>query len=169
MVLRKLSDKDYIHMKEWMDNEEITSNFRTDFKIIKATEILNFIKNSCTDKNINLAIVDDTDEYMGTISLKNINSIDKNGEYAIVLREKAIGTGLAKRATEEVLKIAFLKLDLEKVYLNVYSKNVRAINFYKKIGFKFEGEFKKHVYVNHEFNDLMWFAILKEEYKPDEV
>jgi len=169
MVLRKLQDKDYEYMKEWMNNVTITSNFRTDFKSMKESEIRNFIQNSCTEKNINLAIVNEMDEYMGTISLKNINNIDKNVEYAIVLREKAIGTGLATSATEELLGMAFYELNLNRVYLNVYSQNLRAIKFYKKIGFKYEGEFKKHVYVNHEFKDLMWFAILKEEYKSNEI
>ncbi len=169
MVLRKLQEKDYEYMKEWMNNEDIVSNFRSDFRNMKEIEVRNFIQNSYTDKDVNLAIVNEIDEYMGTISLKNINNIDKNGEYAIVLREKAIGTGLAKKATDELLDMAFNKLDLKKVYLNVYSQNIRAIKFYRKMRFKYEGEFRKHVYVNHQFKDLMWFAILKEEYKSNEL
>ncbi|MEL7605884.1 MAG: GNAT family protein [Sedimentibacter saalensis] len=169
MVLRKLQDKDYEYMKEWMNDEEITSNFRTDFKNIKENEIRKFIQNSYTEVNINLAVVNVMDEYMGTISLKNINHTDKNGEYAIVLRKKAIGTGLATLATEELLRISFCELGLNRVYLNVYSENLRAIKFYEKVGFKYEGEFKKHICVNNVFKNLMWFAILKEEYKLNEI
>jgi len=165
MALRKLEKKDYIYMKEWMQDEDITSNFRTNFNNKKEDEILKFIENSCNDRDINLAIVNENDEYMGTISLKNINYIDRNGEYAIVLRRQAIGTEVAKIATAEILDMAFNKLKLERIYLNVYSQNTRAVKFYKKFGFKYEGEFKKHIFYNNEFKDLMWFAILKEEYK----
>ena len=148
-----------------MEDDDIVSNFRTNFKDKSKEDILTFIENSYTDENINLAIVNEDDEYIGTISIKNINYIDKNGEYAIVLRRQAIGTGIAEIATFEILDIAFNKLKLQRVYLNVYSENSRAIKFYKKIGFRYEGEFKKHILLKDKFKDLMWFAILKEEHR----
>ena len=42
-------------------------------------------------KNIHMAITDDNDEYMGTVSLKNINYIDSFAEFAITVRRTAMG------------------------------------------------------------------------------
>lgn len=161
--LRKLSLKDKENMYEWMVDNEINKNFRINFKNIQKDQIKNFIKNSYNKENIHLAIVNEEDEYLGTISLKNINYIDENAEYAIVLRKKALGSGVANIATNKILNIAFNDLNLKKVYLNVYSDNLRAIKFYEKMNFEYEGEFKKHLNINGEFKDIKWYAIYQEE------
>lgn len=47
-----------------------------------------------------------------------------------------------------------------------FSDNIRAMKFYKKIGFVYEGKFRKHMISKDEqLHDLEWFAILKEKKK----
>lgn len=161
--LRKLLPKDHPFMKEWMKMPETSKYFKEDFKSLDDQQILNFISNSISEKNIHFAIVNEDDEYLGTISLKNIDKVNKNAEYAIVLREKFRGRGHANEATELILKYAFEELDLQKVYLNVLDSNTRAIEFYEEFGFSYEGEFKKHILHNGIFKNLKWYAISKEK------
>ena len=125
-------------------------------------DVISFIEKAQNEsKDIHMAATDDNDRYLGTVSLKNINYNDKNAEYAISLHKDAVGSGVAKFATEEIIKIAFTKLNLERIYLNVFSDNSRAINFYNKMGFKYEGELEKHLQIRGEFKSLKLFAILK--------
>lgn len=100
-------------------------------------------------------------EYLGTISLKNIDLKNKNAEYAISTRKKARGTGANQKATESLLKYGFDKLQLHRIYLNVLSSNKRAISFYKKCGFIYEGKFKDHLFIDDRYQDLEWYAICK--------
>lgn len=165
MKLRKLKYKDINRILSWMHDETINQFFLNDFKNFTEEDIKKFIDNCDEDsRNIHYACVDEEDNYLGTISLKNIDIKNKNAEYAISFCKFAHGTGAAKFATKEILKIAFEKLNLEKVYLNVLVENERANCFYKKIGFIFEGKFKNHVCVNGIFKDLNWYRILKDEY-----
>ena len=54
--------------------------------------MISFIKSSWEDKNnVYYAITEEKDNYIGTVSLKHINYIDKNAEYAIVIRKKYWG------------------------------------------------------------------------------
>ncbi len=166
--LRKLQSKDAPLMFEWMQDSEITSNFQIDFTNASLKKASDFIaKDLASDdkKTKHYAIIDKNDEYLGTISLKNIDYKNKNTEYAIVLRKKAIGTNVAFDATKALFDIVFKNLSLQKLYLNVLSNNKRAINFYKKMGFKIEGVFKKHVFIKHTFHNLLWMAFLKEDYE----
>lgn len=159
MKLRRLDDKDLPFMKEWMKDREITVNFRTSFEGFSDEMLLKFIRESYSEQNIHLAVVNEEDEYLGTISLKNINYIDKNAEYAIVLRKKAIRKNVATKATEAILKLGFEELNLKKIYFNVYSENLRAVGFYEKMGFVYEGEFKRHIFINNEFKDIKWYCV----------
>ena len=95
--------------------------------------------------------------------LENIDFENKNAEYAISLHMDAIGKGYAKFATNAILDIAFNKLKLNRVYLNVLSKNIRAIKFYEKYGFIFEGESKEHLFHKGNFESLRWYRILASE------
>jgi diamine N-acetyltransferase len=162
--LRKFSLKDIQAVFETINNSEITKYFRFYGTNYQVGDIENFIINSFGEKNQNFAIIDNSDNYLGTISLKNIDIKSKNAEYAIMLGEKSIGKGIAFDATNLVLYYAFYKLNLNKVYLNVITENKRAVNFYIKFGFRLEGLFKQHVLINQLLYDLNWFSIFKNDF-----
>lgn len=166
MKLRKLSVKDIPLIKEWMSDQSINSQFKTDFSVYTYDEIAKFIQDAQDfSSHRHYAIVDEKDEYLGTISLKEIDLINLKAEYAVVLRSKAIGTSAAKDATQKILDIAFNELKLNKVYLNVLATNLRANRFYQKFGFVFEGTFRQDLKIENEFYDLNWYSILKESYE----
>lgn len=161
--IRKLEYKDVPFMLEWMHDEEVKEIFQNDFSSVDENKAKQFIKDSYTSKNIHFAIVDDNDdEYLGTISLKNIDYKNKNAEYAISTRKKARGTGYNTIATQLLITYAFEELKLHKVYLNVLTCNKRAINFYRKIGFSYEGTFKKHLYINGKYMDIDWYGVVND-------
>ena len=164
MKLRQLKIKDVDRMLTWMHSKESKDIFAKDFNKYTKEDVTNFVKTKNTKNNINYACVNDDDEYLGTVSLKNIDYDNKNAEYAISFMKEAQGTGAALFATKEILKQAFEELNLEKVYLDVLETNKRAISFYKKVGFIQEGTFRKHFIKNNEYINLLYFSILREEY-----
>ena len=160
-MLRHLEEKDVPFMLEWMHDNEINCNFQTDFASSTMDSVLNFIKNSFDEKNQNFAIADENDEYLGTISLKNVSYKNSNAEYAIVMRKKAQGTGAAMAATQELLKYAFEELKFHKLYLNVLEENVRAQKLYEKCGFVYEGTAVDAVIINGQYRTLKWYGIIR--------
>ncbi len=153
--LRKLEAKDAPFMLEWMHDPTINCFFRFDASDMTLDKCIDFI--NVSDGNVHFAIVDDNDEYLGTVSLKNIT--EKDAEYAISTRKKAHGTGAALRATEMILKYAFSELKLARVYLNVLVDNKRANAFYKKAGFMFWYAEKNVIDIKGETKDLNWYYI----------
>lgn len=169
MKLRELKVKDVDRMLSWMHSEESKEIFAKDFNNYTKEDVTKFAKSKNTKENINLACVNEEDEYLGTVSLKNIDYDNSNAEYAISFMKEAQGTGAAIFATLEILKIAFEELKLNKVYLDVLKTNKRAIAFYEKIGFTQEGKFRNHFKKNDKFVDLLWFSMLKEEFKENKA
>lgn len=164
MKLRKLEYNDIPYMIEWMHDSSVTEFLRNNFSEIDEEKAKKFIDSSISNTCVNYAIVDDSNEYMGTVSLKNIDNENKKAEYAICMRNKAMGKGLSRFATDEILRIAFEDLDLNKVYLYVSKDNIRANKFYQKYNFILEGEFKEDMFIKGEFKDINWYRILKREY-----
>ena len=70
-----------------------------------------------------LAITEDGQEYLGTISLKDVDLNNRNAEYAICLRKKAMGKGLAYEATQKVLEFAFDPREKSNYLPHSYDRN----------------------------------------------
>lgn len=133
MRLRKLKEKDAPYMHEWMKDQSVIEYLDNNFQNMKLEDCINFIKQSnLNTTNIHFAVVNDTDEYLGTISLKNIDREQGFAEFAIVMRENAHGKGIAKLAMEKILSYGKNTLELEKIYWCVSKNNIRAIKFYDK-------------------------------------
>ena len=168
MKLRLLQRKDAAGMLEWMHDDEINKNFRFYAKEMTEEKAQKFIEDSHIDaahkRNIHLAIADENDEYLGTISLKNIDWEAKTAEYAISLRRMAQGKGIALDATQELIQYAFCTLGLNRIYLNVLPANQRAVHLYEKCGFQYEGTFRNHICIRGKIVSLKWYGLLKEEY-----
>ena len=169
MRLREIEEKDVDRMLSWMHSKESKEIFAKDFNHYTREDVTRFARSKNTDENINFACVNDEDEYLGTVSLKNIDYENSNAEYAVSFMKEAQGTGAAMFATLEILRIAFEELKLEKVYLDVLKTNERAIAFYKKVGFIQEGEFRSHFKKNNKYINLLWFSMLNKEYKENKV
>lgn len=164
--IRRLEEKDAPLMLEWMQDQELVKFLSKDFSHMELSDCCSFIQSSREDgENIHRAICNEKDEYLGTVSLKQIDKRNKNAEYAIALRRKALGTGASRTGTEEILKVAFEELGLHRVYLNVIGDNVRADRFYEKMAFRCEGTFREHMFLNGRYLDLKWYGITRQEYE----
>ncbi|WP_277490454.1 MULTISPECIES: GNAT family protein [unclassified Breznakia] len=163
-MLRRLKKEDAPLMLEWMHNRVNNDIFQTNFTSMKKEDVENFIEHSYSQTNQHFAIVEENDEYLGTISLKNIDQKNKNAEYAISIRDIAKGKGIAALATEQILKYAFNELQLDRIYLCVLNINKRANRFYEKFGFVYEGKFRNHLHNDLGYHDLLWYGLLKDEY-----
>lgn len=73
---------------------------------------------------------------IGSVFLKDINLKMQTAEYGNFIGERdCLGKGYGSDAGITLIKYAFEKLDMKKIYLRVLKENARAINAYKKIGF----------------------------------
>lgn len=156
--LRPLAEKDAPGMLEWMTDPAIVRFFRFDASAVTLDTCRAFIAGAGDRADCrHYAIADEQDEYLGTISLKEI--AHGEAEYAISTRSRAHGTGAAMEATKQILDIAFRELGLNRVYLNVLAENARANAFYRKAGFRFVRREPDAVTIRGEKKDLNWYEI----------
>ena len=136
MKLRKLEKKDASLMLEWMHDPMVVADLQGNFLEKSIYDCEKFIQESQNNsESIHLAIVDDFDTYMGTVSLKNINMPNKSAEFAITTRRIAMGKGYSKKAMNDMINIGLDRINLDLIYWCVSRDNYRAIRFYDKCGY----------------------------------
>lgn len=163
MKLRKLELKDAPLMLEWMHDKSVVEDLRTNFLTKTMEDCKNFINSSWNDENNwNMAIVDEDDVYMGTVSLKNIK--ESSAEFGITIRSCAMGKGYSIWAMNEAIRIGFEKKGINKIYWCVSPDNKRAVRFYDKN--KFERVDAKELdmiegYTQDQIDAYVWYLVRK--------
>lgn len=163
MHIRKLELKDAPAMLEWMHDPSVVENLQANFAAKTITDCQAFIR-SCKDtsENLHLAIADDKDEYMGTVSLKHIRRDRKDAEFAITIRSCAMGKGYSAYGMAEIIRIGLEELGLNMVYWCVSEKNARAVRFYDKNGYRRISADKVDPigYTPQQINEYIWYAAM---------
>ena len=161
MYLRHLMLKDAPFMLEWMHDDSVVHELKTDFSSKTIDDCIEFIKESQDENdNLNLAISDDNDEYMGTVSLKHITN--ESAEFAIAVRTAAMGKGYAWFGMESMIKKAFSDYGLSLVYWCVSRDNLRAVRFYDKHNFHEVVDVPQDILYRYSgIENLKWYSVLK--------
>lgn len=135
MKLRKLEQRDAPLMLEWMHDRSVVGHLATDFTTKTLDNCRDFIAHSSdSHSDLHLAIADDRDEYMGTVSLKHIHQ--GLAEFAITVRACAMGKGYAAFGMDAILHRGIETLGLQAIYWCVDRANARAVRFYDKSGYR---------------------------------
>jgi RimJ/RimL family protein N-acetyltransferase len=104
-------------------------------------------------------------EYLGGCG---INEVDWKNSVAVVgifLGKPFWNKGFGSDAMRILLRFIFEQMNINKVNLNVYSFNERAISSYVKCGFKVEGRLRQRVYRDGKYHDEVIMGILRSEFK----
>lgn len=116
------------------------------------------------DSKRNFIAVNEAGDMVGLVGLYGIDLRHRHAEFAIAFDPSQQGKGYASLATSQLLDYAFLTLNLRKVYLIVLASNEKAIHIYQKFGFKMEGVFKDHYYINGNYENGMMMGLFKKDY-----
>lgn len=160
MRLRQLEMKDAPFMLQWMHDSGVVENLRGNFATKNLDDCERFIRESVSDTNVHLAIVSDEDEYMGTVSLKNIEN--KAAEFAITVRSEAMGRGYSWFGMKAIIEKAFVELGLDRVYWCVSRNNQRAVRFYDKHNFHEVLDVPGSALARYQgIENLKWYSVFK--------
>lgn len=159
LKIRPLLPKDAPLMLEWMHDPDVVRYMHTDFASKTLEDCERFIKTAkITKKNLHYAIVNDEDEYMGTVSLKQIR--DGKAEFAITVRACAMGKDYARFGMKKMIEKGFTELELDEIYWCVAPENARALRFYDKNGYERSGmkQTNPTSYSPEETAKMVWYC-----------
>lgn len=114
---------------------------------------------------LHLKIIDNQGIMVGFIILRGINNPHLSVELKrIVIQEK--GKNYGKIALQLIQKKVFDQLGKNRLWLDVFTDNPRAIHVYNSVGFEQEGIKRECIKSGKSFRSLIIMSILRTDFKP---
>ena len=110
------------------------------------------------------------DEWLpvGNCGFHEIDWRCRAGELGIFIGEKSFwNQGYGTEVMRLLVKHGFETLNLNRICLQVYATNLRAIRSYEKVGFVHEGRRRQAMYKNGQYIDILLMSILRAEWQPE--
>jgi RimJ/RimL family protein N-acetyltransferase len=107
----------------------------------------------------------DTKKIIGLIGLYRVDHNNRFAETGFWLGKKYWRKGYIKEAVILTLKFAFEDLDFHRIYARAFHPNTVSMKLIEKLGFVHEGTLRKHVYKHGKYMDMLFYGMLKEEFK----
>ena len=170
LILRPLKEQ---------DSESLYKNVK-EYEIAKWTiniphpypedDAINFIKESQEHMEKGLAyhfaiLLKDTSELVGVMSLIGVNKKHRNAELGYWISKRYWNKGIATEAASKMLEFGFRNLDLQRISARCFQDNDSSSRVMAKIGMEYEGRFRKEILRENKFIDMVYYAILKEDWR----
>lgn len=147
--------------REWVNREEFTGLLGRCLPVTQAQHEAWYRTITQSSSSVVFAVKTLSDmRYLGNVWLHGIHWINRNAELRIFLGGSQ-GKGFGTRASRLLVRFAFEKLGLHKVYLYVSTANPRACRAFEKAGFSEEGVLRDEFFTDGRFVDVKRMAILK--------
>lgn len=166
----EMSDLDAVI--KWINDEEVTQFLGSGMLSYPVSSIAEreFIEKfgrseSPTEKTFAIETLADG-RFIGALGLHGIDWINRHSALGIVIGDKQYwGRGYGTDAMLVLMRLAFDKLNLHRLWLHVYDFNARAIASYERCGFKREGVLREQRFFGRKYHDTIVMGILEAEYR----
>lgn len=113
--------------------------------------------------NLRLAVcLNQSSELVGFVSLTSIDYKNGTAEIGVKILKKFRGKSVAKESIRLILEYGIDELRLVTIYSIINSHNEKSVNFFKKLGFNYEGLLKSRLYKRGGRVDVVSMAIYAE-------
>jgi diamine N-acetyltransferase len=167
--LRRVEREDVSKFHEWVNDPEVTEGLSLLFPMAFEDEDRWYQGTLGRDMQERPFAIEvrsgDGWQLIGNCSFFDIEREARSGEIGIMIGDKSMwNQGLGTEAMKLLLRIGFETLNLNRVFLRVYSDNLRAIRSYEKAGFVPEGTMRQAVYKKGRYGDIHIMSVLRSEW-----
>ena len=167
IYLSPRNNEDVEIFTEWLNDFEITDYIARSGIVTTLDSEKKYLEENKNQSGATFVIVTlDTNKIIGTVSIENVDSIHRYGTLGIFIGDKEyLSKGYGTEAIKLILDYGFNYMNLHNIKLNVLAVNERALNCYKKCGFKEMGKIREARFINGKYYDVICMDILAEEFK----
>ncbi len=111
----------------------------------------------------------DSGDPIGIVDLDSVDHVNGGAELAIGIADEGLrGQGYGTEAAQALLDLGFGELRLQRIHLDVFDFNHRAVHLYEKLGFRRECTLREAEYQHGRYVDVHVMGILRAEWEPQD-
>jgi UDP-4-amino-4,6-dideoxy-N-acetyl-beta-L-altrosamine N-acetyltransferase len=161
--LRPLQESDLEMVLSWRNSERVRANMYTDH-IISLEEHQTWFKKIKDEPTVDYLICEFQNHPIGLVYFTNIDKNNNKCYWGFYLGETATPLGSGGALSFISMEYIFEIVDFRKVCSEVLSFNNKSLKLHKRLSFQEEGCFKKHIYKNLEYQDVICLALFQEDW-----
>ncbi len=167
LTLRAVTRDDLPHYIEWFSDPDVTRNLLWYLPLNMDFETSWYERQLNDPTTLNFAIViSASQKHIGSISLQKIDHRSQVAELGIAIGDKTEwGKGYCQEAIRLLLDYGFNQLNLNRIYLQVFTDNIAGKKCYSRCGFKLEGELREASFSNGHFVNHYVMSVLRHEFQ----
>lgn len=170
IALRALEREDLSSLRDWRNIPDFRKNFR-EFRELNIDDQLSWFESLQSKKGTDFmfSIIDeDTGELLGACGLLYTNWIARYADVSFYIgKDKAYidSKGIAKAAANILINYAFDILNLNKIWMELYSFDKKKIEFFQKFSFKVDGVLRQNTFHQGKYEDSLILSLLRCDYE----
>lgn len=169
LVMRELSRDDVDVINRWRSSRELISFLGSPFRFIApevdAAWFESYLQNR--SNTVRCVTVDDSapSKPLCLTTLAGIDWVNRCCVLHIMIGDgENRGKGIGSFSVSEMVRHAFLDLNLHRIELAVLESNAHARALYEKVGFKYEGVKRQAKFKDRAFENMCMMALLRDEW-----
>ena len=152
-------------IRKWRNSREVSKYMYTNDSITEEQQ-LKWYRRIKDDQTKRYWLIKVDKKPIGVVNLYDIDTRNKRCYWAYYLADSSVrGKGVGKLIELNILSYIFDYLGFNKLCCEILNINEIVIKIHQKYGSKIEGNFRKHVYKDGKFHDIVCMGILKEDWK----
>jgi [ribosomal protein S5]-alanine N-acetyltransferase len=168
LYLRPVEREDAPRIAGWLNDPEVNRTLLRYRPIAVHQEVAWIEQNLGTAEmdTLGLGIVlKAEDRFIGVCGLHQIELRNRQAAFGLTIGEKdAWGKGYGTEVTRLLVRHGFETLNLNRIWLHVYTNNPAGVRAYEKAGFQREGVLRQSCYQGGRYWDTIVMAVLREEW-----
>jgi UDP-4-amino-4,6-dideoxy-N-acetyl-beta-L-altrosamine N-acetyltransferase len=170
--LRAIEYEDLSLMVKWRNDPEVYQYFYEQEPLSLATQKAWFEKFlQKQDEKLWIVETIETHEAIGTVGLVHIDWRSRKGEWGrlLIYPEQYRHGGYGSEIESLILRYFFDTMNMNRLQCEVFTDNPNVVALHKGFGFREEGLFRQYVFKEGHYRDVVYLAMLREEYLSPET
>ena len=167
--LRPLCEEDVDNIMTWVNEPAVVGNLAAfSGAPLSREEELAWVRRTMTSSSERVwsVFAEPDGRYLGQVGIHQIHQRSAVGRLGVVIAARAeMGRGHGSAAISRALDSAFSELGLHKVWLMVFSENLRSRGIYQRLGFVEEGLLREEYFHDGRWHDMVRMSVLAREWR----
>jgi len=165
--LRAIEESDLSKIQTWRNNESLRRYFR-EYRDFSFNQLESWYHNMISDDRFEFFIIESLEgESLGVAGLTYIDWVNKHADIHFYIGKdfEWIDDNYSHKAFPIILDYGFNKLNLNKLWAEIYDIDHKKLNFFKSYRFKQDAILRDHYFYDGKYINSNILSLLRHEYE----